>query len=305
MHPSGAAALGGAQVIRVGSSASAPGGLRSFTLPPCPAAAAAAVEALLVRARGSEPHEVIVVPTFAPYAQLAPWPGSPPRPEPRSCSRPRRGVPRATADVLEHLGHPSIYVIGEGQLHHPRAGTAPSAKSRRSTAPPRSAAKTVPRPATRSRSPASPTAASAGGSKNPATVSFANAARPLDAPGRGTAVGERHTGRCCCSKPAPDPGPLAAYLADIQPAYTSAPAFQPVHGVYNHGWLIGDEHMITPVIQAEIDAAGDQPRKQSAAKKPPGRANRQQPRADERGRGPTARGARADHRRGDLEDVAS
>ena len=48
--------------------------------------------------------------------------------------------------------------------------------------------------------------------------------------------------------------PLGAYLADIQPAYTSAPAFQPVHGVYNHGWLIGDEHMITPVTQAEIDS---------------------------------------------------
>jgi hypothetical protein len=47
--------------------------------------------------------------------------------------------------------------------------------------------------------------------------------------------------------------PLGAYLADIQPAYTSAPAFQPVHGVYNHGWLIGDERAISAVTQAEID----------------------------------------------------
>ena len=63
------------------------------------------------------------------------------------------------------------------------------------------------------------------------------------------------TGRCCCSKaPNQIPAALKSYLADIQPAYTSAPAYQPVHGVYNHGWLIGDEQMISPVTQAELDS---------------------------------------------------
>ena len=49
------------------------------------------------------------------------------------------------------------------------------------------------------------------------------------------------------------PSALVGYLSDIQPAYTSAPEFQPVRGVYNHGWLIGDELAVSAVIQAEID----------------------------------------------------
>jgi len=47
--------------------------------------------------------------------------------------------------------------------------------------------------------------------------------------------------------------PLVSYLSDIQPAYSSAPQFQPVHGAYNHGWLIGDEQAISVLTQAEID----------------------------------------------------
>ena len=47
------ASLGGVQVIRVGSSASVPGNLRTLTLPPrAPAAAAAAIEGVLARATG-------------------------------------------------------------------------------------------------------------------------------------------------------------------------------------------------------------------------------------------------------------
>ena len=50
------------------------------------------------------------------------------------------------------------------------------------------------------------------------------------------------------------PPPLATYLADIQPAYTAAPQFRAVRGVYNHGWLIGDETAIAPATQAEVDS---------------------------------------------------
>ena len=50
------------------------------------------------------------------------------------------------------------------------------------------------------------------------------------------------------------PSALVDYLSDIEPAYTSAPQFQPVRGVYNHGWLIGDETAITVDTQAELDA---------------------------------------------------
>jgi hypothetical protein len=46
------------------------------------------------------------------------------------------------------------------------------------------------------------------------------------------------------------PAPLGAYLLDIQPGYDK----DPVRGVYNHGWLLGDEDAISVNVQARIDA---------------------------------------------------
>ena len=46
------------------------------------------------------------------------------------------------------------------------------------------------------------------------------------------------------------PAPLQDYLLDIQPGYDQ----DPVRGVYNHGWLIGDESAISVDVQARIDS---------------------------------------------------
>jgi len=46
------------------------------------------------------------------------------------------------------------------------------------------------------------------------------------------------------------PAPLQDYLLDIQPGYDK----DPVRGVYNHGWMIGDENAISVDVQARIDA---------------------------------------------------
>jgi len=43
--------------------------------------------------------------------------------------------------------------------------------------------------------------------------------------------------------------PLQSYLLDIQPGYR----FDPVRGVYNHAWLMGDESAISVDLQAQID----------------------------------------------------
>lgn len=43
--------------------------------------------------------------------------------------------------------------------------------------------------------------------------------------------------------------PVREYLLDIQPGYEE----DPVRGVYNHGWLAGDDGAISPALQAEID----------------------------------------------------
>ena len=44
--------------------------------------------------------------------------------------------------------------------------------------------------------------------------------------------------------------PLQDYLLDIQPGYDE----DPVRGVYNHGWMIGDEGAISVDVQARIDS---------------------------------------------------
>jgi hypothetical protein len=46
------------------------------------------------------------------------------------------------------------------------------------------------------------------------------------------------------------PQALTDYLLDIQPGYTS----DPVRGVYNHGWIIGDERAVATALQASVDA---------------------------------------------------
>jgi hypothetical protein len=43
--------------------------------------------------------------------------------------------------------------------------------------------------------------------------------------------------------------PLADYLLDIQPGY----AKDPVRGVYNHGWIVGDESAVSIAAQSQID----------------------------------------------------
>jgi putative cell wall binding repeat protein len=45
------------------------------------------------------------------------------------------------------------------------------------------------------------------------------------------------------------PAPLQDYLLDIQPGYDE----DPVRGVYNHGWMIGDDTAVSVDVQARID----------------------------------------------------
>lgn len=46
------------------------------------------------------------------------------------------------------------------------------------------------------------------------------------------------------------PSALEAYLLDIQPGY----AKDPVRGVYNHGWILGDESALSIALQARLDS---------------------------------------------------
>ena len=76
LAPVGASALGGAQVLRIGTPAHVPTGLLARSLPVAqPEVTAAAVAGLLQQAAGRAPRQVIVVPDSAPRALAMPAAG--------------------------------------------------------------------------------------------------------------------------------------------------------------------------------------------------------------------------------------
>jgi len=258
MHPLGAPTLGGAQVIRIGTSAALPSGYITRTVPAAaPSVTAAAVERLLLTLdRGNAPRQVIVLAANAPPALEMPAAGlaaesgapilfvTPPH------------VSAATTSVLTGLHRPSIYVIDPAalgarmlhDLHHYGP-----VRSITSAALPSAGDAAVQNAIEVARF----TDGTFGwGVKEPGHgLVFANEGRPLDAPASALLSATGDYGPLLLLGVASKvPPALVNYLSDIQPAYTNAPQFQPVRGVYNHGWLIGDERAISAVSQAEIDS---------------------------------------------------
>ena len=82
-------------------------------------------------------------------------------------------------------------------------------------------------------------------------IVFANASRTLDAVAGAPLSGSGQFGPLLLvSDAASLPTELQDYLLDIQPGYDE----DPVRGVYNHGWLMGDESAISADVQSRIDA---------------------------------------------------
>ena len=80
---------------------------------------------------------------------------------------------------------------------------------------------------------------------------FANASRTLDAAAGAPLSGSGQYGPLLLvTEAASLPAPVQDYLLDIQPGYDE----DPVRGVYNHGWLMGDEAAISADVQSRIDA---------------------------------------------------
>ncbi|HUB74430.1 MAG TPA: hypothetical protein VL979_10390 [Solirubrobacteraceae bacterium] len=259
MHPLGAPALGGAQVIRIGTTAPLPHGYLAHQLTArAPAAAAAAIASLLVKLdAGSAPRQAIVLsqaasPAMAmPAASLAAESGAP------ILLVSPGGVPAATAAALARMRRPTMYLVDAAAvsrrtLHALRrlgaVRTIPSGGGEHSTLAEAAVQNSI--------EVARYTDGAFGwGVKEPGHgLVFANAARPLDAPAAALLAATADYGPLLLlSRATGVPAALASYLADIQPAY-SDPQFPAVRGAYNHGWLIGDESAISAVTQAEIDS---------------------------------------------------
>jgi peptidoglycan hydrolase-like protein with peptidoglycan-binding domain len=250
MTPTGSASLEGAQIIQIGVSA-APSRYRVYSISGGDVyTLAVEVQRLVGFVNQAPPSQVIVVaadgpPSLAmPAAGLAAQTGAP------ILLVRQRTLPAATRAALVALRHPSIYVVGPRQAVSERVFD----QLRRLGHTHRIAGED---PIRNAIAVAEFSDGSFGWAVNDPGhgLVFANLARPLDAPAGAllSASGDYGPLLVLSRLAGLDP-PLASYLTDIQPGYSDSSEFRPVRGVYNHGFIIGDEHAISATTQAEIDA---------------------------------------------------
>ncbi len=257
MHPTGSAALGGTQVIRVASAAPVPGSYSVRTLANgAPAQVAAEIEQLLVTALApARPHSALVLSETAPPALQMPLAGLAAESGAPILYAGSGQLPAPTSEALSSLHRPAIFTSAAEQI----ATVALGGLARLGTvaAIPAGGQNNVTTAQLNSIEVARYTDGSFGwGVKEPGHgLVFANPARPLDAPAAALLSASGEYGPLLLLEgPGTIGQPLVTYLQDLQPAYTAAPEFQPVRGVYNHGWLIGDEQVISLGTQAELDS---------------------------------------------------
>lgn len=245
LAPTGAAELGGAQVVRVGG-APAPAGYRSSTLAgEDPIALAASIDRLQAAAVGRASRAVLIVsadnPAYAmPAAGYAAKSGIP------LLFVHRDTIPGPTFAALQTHRKPRIYLLGP-----PSAIGAKVERALKATGP-----------VTRIDG-ADPVASAIAfarfrdglfgwGVVDPGHgLVFANANRTLDAAAAAPLSASGTYGPLLLVDDAGTlPLPLGRFLLDIQPGYVR----DPVRAVYNHGWLIGDESAISLPVQSRIDS---------------------------------------------------
>jgi hypothetical protein len=80
---------------------------------------------------------------------------------------------------------------------------------------------------------------------------FAQVSRTLDAAAAAPlSASGKYGPLLLVTEPVALPPAVQEYLLDIQPGFEQ----DPVRGVYNHGWLMGDESAISADVQSRIDA---------------------------------------------------
>ncbi len=251
MGPAGASSLGGVQLILLGSSIEAPAGYRARGAETnAPDALAVSVAKLLAIARGSASHNVIVVNPDGPPALEMPAAGLAALSGAPILFVSAAGVPAATAAELRSLGRPAIYTVGSTAIGpHTLTELERYGPVMRAEAGPGEDATPAGNAIAVSRF--SDGSFGWGIRESGHGLAFANSARPFDAPAAAilSATGD-YAPLLLLEDATGVTSPLAHYLSDIQPA---APHSEPVRGVYNHGWLIGDEQAISASTQAELD----------------------------------------------------
>jgi hypothetical protein len=245
LAPTGAEKAGKAQVIRVGATAK-PGKLRTTDVAGGdPATLAQAIDRLHTAAAGKPSKAVVVAPSSAPQFAMpaAGWAAKAGDPV---LWAGRDSLPPATKAAITAHHRPNIYVLGPASAISDKVlkqlgdlGT-----TRRISAN---------EPVANAVAFARFTDGSFGwNAVDPGHgLVFANTKRPADAAAAAPLSGSGTYGPLLLvTDPATLPKPVQDYLLDIQPGYQD----DPVRGVYNHGWIMGDDSAMTIDVQSRIDA---------------------------------------------------
>jgi hypothetical protein len=244
LQPSGSALAARAQAFRIGE-AGVPDGLRTVRATARdPFSLAAAIDALSIRLTGQRSSNVVIAsgtdPRYAmPAAAWAAKSGDSVLFATRDLlpAPTRRAIARRDVPSIYVLGPPSV--IGEGVVR--RLGKL-GRVVRVAGAGPVENAIAFTRYANRS---------FGWGIRDPGHgLTVANASRPLDAAAAaGLAASGTYAPLLLTDSTDRVPPALRDFLLDIQPGYQT----DPVRGVYNHAWLLGDESVISIAVQGEID----------------------------------------------------
>ncbi|HEY2636252.1 MAG TPA: cell wall-binding repeat-containing protein [Solirubrobacteraceae bacterium] len=247
LGPKGSGDAGGSQIVAVGATPPEPKGQRTTRISggsKDPAALAAAVDRFLTAAKGKPSPDVVVVgsalaPFGVPAAAWAAKSGDP------VLFTDRDSVPSATLNALRTHAHPRIFVLGPPSSVGPKAmaalGKLGAVVRIAGADPVRNAIAFA-----RYRS-----GAFGWGIVDPGHgLVVASAARPLDGPASAALSSSGDYGPLLLVSGAEKlPAPLQSFLLDIQPGFRT----DPVRGVYNRAWVIGDADVISVAAQARLD----------------------------------------------------
>ncbi|MGH2949353.1 MAG: cell wall-binding repeat-containing protein [Solirubrobacteraceae bacterium] len=245
LAPSGAEEAGDAEVIRIGEAAAPENRAVTDVEGSSPASLAQAIDRLQASAAGGTADTVVVAPADSPEFAMpaAGWAAKSGHPVLWTL---RDSVPAETRAAIRSHRRPRIYVLG------PEEAVSDGVLRQLDRLGP---ARRISGPDAVSNALAFARFADDRFGWNVVDpghgLVFANVTRTLDAPAAAplSATG-KYGPLLLVTDAASLPGQVQEYLLDIQPGYTE----DPVRGVYNHGWLMGDETAISADVQSRIDA---------------------------------------------------
>lgn len=245
LEPSGAKEAGGAQVILIGDVPTPSDYETTKVRGGNSAALARAIDALAIAAAGSPSDAVIIASAEqAPFAMpAAGWAAKSGDPVLYVTGD---KVPRETREALRSHQQPRIYVLGPSKLISPKVTKALRELGSVTRVGGRD-------PLTNATEFARFSDGRFGwGVVDPGHgIVFVNAKNPADAAAAAPLSTSGKYGPLLVVDDADElAAPVRNFLLDIQPGFDK----DPVRGVYNHGWIIGDEEALTPTVQAQVDA---------------------------------------------------